>query len=79
MIITFITGNLKDFQQRINYVKTPNHSITQNLDYYGTKIRVEFDGSCLKQKKVSFNHEKVVKIYIVYEISKAANISKYSG
>ena len=45
MIVTFITGNLKDFQQRINYVKTPNHSITQNLDYYGTKTRVEFDGA----------------------------------
>ena len=45
MIITFITGNLKDFQQRINYVKTPNHSITQNLDYYGTITRVEFDGA----------------------------------
>ena len=28
-----------------NYVKTPNHNITQNLDYYGTKTRVEFDGA----------------------------------
>ena len=45
MIVTFITGNLKDFQQRINYVKTPNHNITQNFDYYGTKTRVEFDGA----------------------------------
>ena len=64
---------------RINSIETPNYSITPNLDYYGTKTRVEFDGSCLKQDKVTFNHEKVVNIYIVYEISKAANISKYSG
>ena len=34
--------------ERINSVKTPNHSITSNLDYYGTKGRVEFDGSCLR-------------------------------
>ena len=64
---------------RINSIETPNYSITPNLDYYGTKTRVGFDGSCLKQDKVTFNHEKVVNIYIVYEISKAANISKYSS
>ena len=26
--------------ERINSVKTPNHSITPNLDYYGTETRV---------------------------------------
>ena len=45
-------------------MKTPNHSITRNLDYYGTKTRVEFNGSCLKQDSVTLNHGKVVKIYI---------------
>ena len=39
----------------INYVRTSNHSITPNLDYYGTKTRVEFNGSCLKQGSVTFN------------------------
>ena len=63
--------------ERINSVKTPNHSITPNLDYYGTKTRVEFNGSCLKQDSVTFNHGKVVNIYIVYEISKSINISDY--
>ena len=63
--------------KRINSIKTPNHSITPNLDYYGTKTRVEFNGSCLKQDKVTFNHGKVVNIYIVYEISKSINISDY--
>ena len=38
----------------INYVRTSNHSITPNLDYYGTKTRVEFNGSCLKQNSVTF-------------------------
>ena len=37
--------------ERINSIKTLSYSITPNLDYYGTKTRVEFDGSCLKQDK----------------------------
>ena len=65
--------------ERINSIKTPSHSIIPNLDHYGTKTRVELDGSCLKQDKVTFNHEKVVNIYIAYEINKSANISKYSS
>ena len=63
--------------EKNNSIKTPNHSITPNLDYYGTKTRVEFNGSCLKQDSVTFNHGKVVNIYIVYEISKSINISNY--
>ena len=52
--------------EKINSIKTSNHSITPNLDYHGTKTRVEFNGSCLKEDNVSFNYEKVVNIYIVY-------------
>ena len=63
--------------EKINSIKTPNHSITPNLDYYGTKTRVEFNGSCLKQDSVTFNRGKVVNIYIVCEISKSINISDY--
>ena len=63
--------------ERINSIKAPNHSITPNLGYYGTGTRVEFNGSCLKQYKVTFNHGKVVNIYIVYEISKIINVSDY--
>ena len=53
----------------INSIETPNYSITPNLDYYGTKTRVKFNGSCLKQDSITFNHKKVVKIYIVYELT----------
>ena len=38
--------------ERINSIKMSNHSITPNLNNYGTKTRVEFYGSCLKQDKV---------------------------
>ena len=63
--------------ENINSIKTPNHSITQNLSYYGTQARVESDRSCLKQIKVTFNYGKLVNICIVYEISKDININDY--
>ena len=58
-------------------VSNSNHKITPELSFYGTKTRVEFTGSCLKQDKVTLNHETIVNIYIVYEISKNYNISSY--
>ena len=63
--------------ERINSMRTPNHSITPNFDYYGTEARAEFNGSRLKQGSVTFNHGRVVNIYIVYEISKSVSISDY--
>ena len=59
--------------ERIN----SNYSVTPFFDYYGTETRVEFSGSSLKQDKVTFNHGKIVNIYMVYEISKSINISDY--
>ena len=52
--------------EKINSIKTSNHSIIPDLYYHGTKARVEFNGSCLKEDSVTFNHGKVVNIYIVY-------------
>ena len=63
--------------KKINSIKTPNHGITPNLSHYGTRARVEFSGSCLEQDKVTFNHGKAVKIYIVYEIIKSNNTTDY--
>ena len=74
MVITFITDNLKEEWKNF-HIRASNHSITPNLDYYGT--RVEFNGSCLKQDSVTFNQIKVVNIYIVYEASKSLHISDY--
>ena len=47
---------------------TSDNSLTPALSYYGTKTRVKFTGSSLKQSKVSYAHGKVVNIYIVYEL-----------
>ena len=46
---------------------TSDNSLAPALSYYGTKTRVEFTGSCLKQSKISCTHGKVVNIYTVYE------------
>ena len=47
---------------------TSDNSLTPALSYYGTKIRVKFTGSCLKQSKISYTHGKVVNIYIFHEL-----------
>ena len=49
-------------------MKVLNH-LQPELSYYGTKTRVKFTGSCLKQPKFTFTYKKVVNIYyIVYEL-----------
>ena len=65
--------------ERINSITASNYGITSEISYYGTKTRVTCSGSCLKQDKATYNHGAIVNIYIVYEISKNYNISKYSG
>ena len=45
---------------------TSDNSLTPALSYYGTKTRVKFVGSCLKQPKVSYTHGKVVNIWFLW-------------
>ena len=45
---------------------TSDNNLTPALSYYCNKTRVKFTGSCLKQRKISYTHGKVVNIYIVY-------------
>ena len=51
--------------ERINSITASNYGITTELSYHGNKIRVEFNGSCLKQHKITYNHGTIVNIYIV--------------
>ena len=53
--------------------RTSDNSLTPVLNYYGTKTRVKFTGSYLKQQKVSYTHGKVVNIYIVYELGASSS------
>ena len=55
---------------------TSDNSLTPELNYYGTKTRVKFTRSCLKQSDHIYTHKKVVNIYIVYEL--VASSSNFS-
>ena len=46
-----------------------NNSFSLVIDYYGSKIRLKFSGSCLKQPNtLTYTHRAIVNIYIVYEL-----------
>ena len=38
------------------------YSITPQLSYYSSKIRVKFNGSCFKQDKITYTHGTIVNI-----------------
>ena len=48
-----------------------------SVDYVGTKARVKFNGDYLKEDEISFDHGKIVNIYIVYEMEWSVDISSY--
>ena len=55
----------------INSIKTPDYWITPYLIYYDfNKIRVKFDGDCLKKDQAAILYGGTVNVYIVYEIKK---------
>ena len=54
--------------ESIKPLTTSDNSLSSALNHYGTKTKVKFTASCLKQSKISYNHGKVVNIYIVYEL-----------
>ena len=39
-----------------------NISPSTKISYFGTKTRVEFNGSCLRQDKITYTHGKIIKI-----------------
>ena len=67
--------------ERINSITASNYSITAESSYYGSKIRewkiTKFNGSCLKEDKITQTRGKIVNSYMVYEINKNYNISSY--
>ena len=64
--------------ERVNSVKTSDYGVTSYLSHYNTnKIRVKFDGGCLKQGQGTLLHGELVNIYIVYEITDNFNVSSY--
>ena len=48
---------------------TSNNILNPELIYVNFETRVFFYGSCLKQDKITFTHEKILNIPIVYQLS----------
>ena len=48
------------FDERINSITASNYSITPSLEYLGVKVRVKFNGSCLKQDTITYAYGKMV-------------------
>ena len=65
------------FDENFTPPATTDFILTPKLSYFGTKTRVEFKGSCLKQDKITHNHGEMVNIYIVYEVNKNYNVRSY--
>ena len=63
--------------ESIKTISTSVNRLNPTLSYYGTKIRVNFTGGCLKQPKISYTHRKVVNIYIVYELGASSSNNSY--
>ena len=57
--------------ESIKPLTSSDNTFTREIEYYGTKARVKFGGSCLKQSKISYNYGKVVNIYVVYELGES--------
>ena len=76
VVIILIFGNLKDSLMKILQLLL-HPIIILTPSYFGTKTRVELNGSCLKQDKIVYNHRKIVNICIVYEINKHFDIGCY--
>ena len=48
---------------------TSDNSLTPLVEYYGTRVRVQFDKNCLKQaKKLEYTYGQRVKVYTFYEL-----------
>ena len=64
-------------------IKTPtayDNSLNPKLSYYlNSKIKVQFNGSILRQPKITYNHNNTVNIYIVYELgASGSNINDHT-
>ena len=55
-------------------IDPPTATLSPSINYVDNKIRVKFNGSCLKQSKtLTYTHGKVVNIYIIYELGASSS------
>ena len=56
------------FDESIKPPSTSDNSLAPALSYICIKIRVKFDGGCLKQDNITLTHGNKVNIYNVYKM-----------
>ena len=61
----------------IEVVSKTDNTLTRSVSYYRDKARLKFTGSVLQQKTVTYNHKKVVNLYVVYEITNFNGTNNY--
>ena len=53
---------------------TSNNSLTPLIDYYGSNVRLKFNGNCLKQSsELTYDYGRKVNIYIVSELGASSS------
>ena len=62
--------------ESIKPLPTSNNFLNSLLEC-SNKLKLKFNGSCLRQDKITFDHGRKINIYIVYEIGKTFNIGSY--
>ena len=56
---------------------TSDTSLSPLVDYFGNKIRLKFNGSCLKQNKLTYTQRTIVNIYTVYEMGASSSFNDH--
>ena len=57
-------------KENLEVVSTSDNTLSPEINYNENKLKLNFKGCILQQKIVTYNHKKVVNLYIVYEITK---------
>ena len=70
-ILSWESKGLSD--EMIKPPTTSNNRLGPELNYLINKIKVKFNGSCLKQETITYTHGIIVNIYIVYKLSSIFN------
>ena len=55
--------------ENLEVVSISGNTISPEISYNENKIRLNFSGSILQQKIITYKHKEVVNLYVVYEIT----------
>ena len=54
-------------------IKHPDNILAPTPEYNSKRMYLVFNGGCLKQVEVIYDHDKIVNIYIVYDLKSTLN------